>query len=65
MSKYNHFLFLQIFSIEGCTWTTSYKYGKQNWPANVQNGDILLKKVFVPDADRLPGVNSFQDTKTA
>lgn len=28
----------------------------------VQNGDILLKKVFVPDEDRLPGVNSFQDT---
>ncbi|GAY32010.1 hypothetical protein CUMW_000100 [Citrus unshiu] len=28
----------------------------------VQNGDILLKKVFVPDEDRLPGINSFQDT---
>ncbi|KAK8512171.1 hypothetical protein V6N12_031898 [Hibiscus sabdariffa] len=28
----------------------------------VQNGDILLKKVFVPDEDRLPGANSFQDT---
>ncbi|KAL8146577.1 hypothetical protein AgCh_004342 [Apium graveolens] len=28
----------------------------------VQNGDILLKKVCVPDADRLTGVNSFQDT---
>lgn len=28
----------------------------------VQNGDIQLKKVFVPDDDRLPGVNSFQDT---
>ncbi|GAB4843063.1 Acyl-coenzyme A oxidase 4, peroxisomal [Ancistrocladus abbreviatus] len=28
----------------------------------VQNGDIALKKVFVPDEDRLPGVNSFQDT---
>lgn len=28
----------------------------------VQNGDILLSKVFVPDEDRLPGVNSFQDT---
>lgn len=28
----------------------------------VQNGDILLKNVFVPDEDRLPGVNSFQDT---
>ncbi|KAK3227569.1 hypothetical protein Dsin_007431 [Dipteronia sinensis] len=28
----------------------------------VQNGDILLKKVFVPDEDRLTGVNSFQDT---
>ncbi|XP_054793815.1 acyl-coenzyme A oxidase 4, peroxisomal-like isoform X6 [Prosopis cineraria] len=28
----------------------------------VQNGDILLKKVFVPDEDRIPGVNSFQDT---
>ncbi|XP_077213359.1 acyl-CoA oxidase 4 isoform X2 [Tasmannia lanceolata] len=28
----------------------------------VQNGDILLKEVFVPDEDRLPGVNSFQDT---
>lgn len=27
----------------------------------VQNGDILLKKVFVPDEERLPGVNSFQD----
>ncbi|PKU76547.1 Acyl-coenzyme A oxidase 4, peroxisomal [Dendrobium catenatum] len=26
-----------------------------------QNGDILLKKVFVPDEDMLPGVNSFQD----
>lgn len=28
----------------------------------VQNGDILLKKVFVPDEDKLPGVNSFKDT---
>ncbi|KAJ4837683.1 Acyl-coenzyme A oxidase 4, peroxisomal [Turnera subulata] len=28
----------------------------------VQNGDIVMKKVFVPDEDRLPGVNSFQDT---
>lgn len=28
----------------------------------VQNGDIILKGVFVPDQDRLPGVNSFQDT---
>ncbi|XP_068644180.1 acyl-coenzyme A oxidase 4, peroxisomal [Aristolochia californica] len=28
----------------------------------VQNGDILLERVFVPDEDRLPGVNSFQDT---
>ncbi|GAB2292888.1 Acyl-coenzyme A oxidase 4, peroxisomal [Dionaea muscipula] len=28
----------------------------------VQNGDIIMEKVFVPDEDRLPGVNSFQDT---
>lgn len=28
----------------------------------VQNGDIVLKGVFVPDEDRLPGINSFQDT---
>ncbi|KAL2902063.1 Acyl-coenzyme A oxidase 4 peroxisomal [Bienertia sinuspersici] len=28
----------------------------------VQNGDIILKRVFVPDEDRLPGVSSFQDT---
>ncbi|KAK7845296.1 acyl-coenzyme A oxidase 4, peroxisomal [Quercus suber] len=28
----------------------------------VQNGDILLKKVFIPDEDRIPGVDSFQDT---
>ncbi|KAL5719839.1 acyl-CoA oxidase [Ranunculus cassubicifolius] len=28
----------------------------------LQNGDILLKNVFVPDEDMLPGVNSFQDT---
>ncbi|XAR68803.1 Acyl-CoA oxidase [Bertholletia excelsa] len=28
----------------------------------VQNGDILLKNVFVPDEDRLPGITSFQDT---
>ncbi|GLT55713.1 hypothetical protein SLA2020_288090 [Shorea laevis] len=28
----------------------------------VQNGDILLQKVFVPDEDRITGVNSFQDT---
>ncbi|GMP51260.1 hypothetical protein CsSME_00017553 [Camellia sinensis var. sinensis] len=28
----------------------------------VQNGDILLKKVFVPDEDKLPGINSFRDT---
>ncbi|PIN19876.1 Acyl-CoA oxidase [Handroanthus impetiginosus] len=28
----------------------------------VQNGDILLNNVFVSDEDRLPGVNSFQDT---
>ncbi|KAL7195030.1 hypothetical protein ACSBR1_035282 [Camellia fascicularis] len=29
----------------------------------VQNGDIILKKVFVPDEDKLPGIKSFQDTK--
>eukprot|EP01018_Ginkgo_biloba_P015818 Gb_04916 [translate_table: standard] len=28
----------------------------------VQNGDISLKGVFVPDEDRLPDINSFQDT---
>ncbi|XP_058209302.1 acyl-coenzyme A oxidase 4, peroxisomal isoform X1 [Rhododendron vialii] len=28
----------------------------------VQNGDIVLKRVFVADEDRLPGINSFQDT---
>ena len=28
----------------------------------VQNGDIVLKEVFVPDEDRLVGINSFQDT---
>ncbi|KAK6943482.1 Acyl-CoA dehydrogenase/oxidase, N-terminal [Dillenia turbinata] len=28
----------------------------------VQNGDILLNRVFVPDEDRLPCVNSFQNT---
>ncbi|KAJ3693818.1 hypothetical protein LUZ60_009298 [Juncus effusus] len=28
----------------------------------VQNGDIVMKDVFVPDEDRLVGVNSFQDT---
>lgn len=28
----------------------------------VQNGDIILKSVFVPDEDKLPGVKSFQDT---
>ncbi|OVA02713.1 Acyl-CoA oxidase/dehydrogenase [Macleaya cordata] len=28
----------------------------------VQNGDILLKNVFVPDEERLPGVSSFKDT---
>ncbi|KAJ8753771.1 hypothetical protein K2173_000025 [Erythroxylum novogranatense] len=28
----------------------------------VQNGDIVMKKVFVPEEDRLPGVSSFQDT---
>jgi acyl-CoA oxidase len=28
----------------------------------VQNGDIVMEDVFVPDEDRLPGINSFQDT---
>ncbi|XP_051130622.1 acyl-coenzyme A oxidase 4, peroxisomal [Andrographis paniculata] len=28
----------------------------------VQNGDIVMKNVFIPDEDRLTGVNSFQDT---
>lgn len=28
----------------------------------VQNGDIIMNEVFVPDEDRLSGVNSFQDT---
>ncbi|KAL6608272.1 hypothetical protein ACP70R_041335 [Stipagrostis hirtigluma subsp. patula] len=27
----------------------------------VQNGDIVLNKVFVPEEDRLTGINSFQD----
>lgn len=29
----------------------------------VQNGDILLKEVFVADGDRLPGIDSFEDTR--
>ncbi|XP_057435250.1 acyl-coenzyme A oxidase 4, peroxisomal isoform X2 [Lotus japonicus] len=28
----------------------------------VQNGDIVLKKLFVPDEDRIAELNSFQDT---
>ncbi|KAH7366368.1 hypothetical protein KP509_18G075600 [Ceratopteris richardii] len=28
----------------------------------VQNGDIILQNVFVPDEDRLSGINSFKDT---
>lgn len=28
----------------------------------VQNGDIVMKDVFVADEDRIPGINSFQDT---
>lgn len=28
----------------------------------VQNGDIILRKVFVPDEDRIAELNSFQDT---
>ncbi|CAL0306228.1 unnamed protein product [Lupinus luteus] len=28
----------------------------------VQNGDIVMRNVFVPDEDRIAGVNSFQDT---
>ncbi|CAI8612800.1 unnamed protein product [Vicia faba] len=28
----------------------------------VQNGDIVMRKVFVPDEDRIAGINSFQDT---
>ena len=28
----------------------------------VQNGDIVLKEVFVPDEDHLVGVKSFKDT---
>lgn len=28
----------------------------------VQNADIFLTNVFVPESDRLPGVQSFQDT---
>ena len=28
----------------------------------VQNADIDLRDVFVPDSDRLPGVQSFRDT---
>ena len=31
----------------------------------VQNGDITLVDAFVPDEDRLPGVESFQDTNKA
>ena len=26
----------------------------------VKNGDVVLNKVFVPDEDRLPGINSFR-----
>eukprot|EP00252_Welwitschia_mirabilis_P017688 TRINITY_DN3916_c0_g1_i1.p1 TRINITY_DN3916_c0_g1~~TRINITY_DN3916_c0_g1_i1.p1 ORF type:complete len:299 (-),score=43.96 TRINITY_DN3916_c0_g1_i1:359-1255(-) len=28
----------------------------------VQNGDIILRSVLVPECDRLPGMSSFQDT---
>ncbi|KAK6943141.1 Acyl-CoA oxidase/dehydrogenase, middle domain, partial [Dillenia turbinata] len=38
------------------------KKDEPDWVANCSNGDILLNRVFVPDEDRLPGVNSFQDT---
>ena len=31
----------------------------------VQNGDITLTDAFVPDEDRLPGVESFKDTNKA
>ena len=31
----------------------------------VQNGDITLVDAFVPDEDRLPGVESFKDTNKA
>ena len=29
----------------------------------MQNADLTFNDVFVPDADRLPGANSFEDTK--
>ncbi|XP_074264502.1 acyl-coenzyme A oxidase 4, peroxisomal-like [Silene latifolia] len=41
---------------------TSTKIANKIGLRMVQNGDIVLKKVFVPDEDRLTGVNSFQDT---
>lgn len=28
----------------------------------VQNADIVMEDVYVPDEDRLTGINSFQDT---
>lgn len=30
----------------------------------VQNANIFLNEVFVPDSARLPGVNSFKDTSS-
>ncbi|GMJ12150.1 acyl-CoA oxidase 4 [Hibiscus trionum] len=41
---------------------TSTKIANKIGVRMVQNGDILLKNVFVPDEDRLPGLNSFLDT---
>lgn len=28
----------------------------------VQNGDITMDDVFIPEEDRIPGINSFKDT---
>ncbi|KAL9242596.1 hypothetical protein vseg_016582 [Gypsophila vaccaria] len=47
---------------KGAAGLTSTKIANKIGLRMVQNGDIVLKKVFVPDEDRLPGVNSFQDT---
>ncbi|KAK9668477.1 hypothetical protein RND81_13G063400 [Saponaria officinalis] len=47
---------------KGAPGLTSTKIANKIGLRMVQNGDIVLEKVFVPDEDRLPGVNSFQDT---
>ena len=56
-----HFRQVNAFLVrKGAPGYTTQKMQRKASHRVIQNGDVWLKDVFVPDEDRLPGADSFQ-----